>query len=65
MIAIINQWFNSLEFQPIDRALRTHINIKDEAVLVIQTDDEVLRKLPWHEWDFFNQYKKAEFALSA
>lgn len=65
LIEIINQWFNSPEFQPIDRALRTHINIKDEAVLVIQTDDEILRKLPWHEWDFFNQYTKAEVALSA
>ncbi|NJM20833.1 MAG: CHAT domain-containing protein [Richelia sp. SM1_7_0] len=65
LIEIINQWFNSLEFQPIDRVLRTHINTNDEVVLVIQTDDETLRKLPWHEWDFFNQYKKAEIALSA
>ncbi len=65
LIEIINQWFNSSEFQPIDRVLRTHINTQDEVVLVIQTDDEILRKLPWHEWDFFNQYKKAEVALSA
>jgi CHASE2 domain-containing sensor protein len=65
LIAIINQWLNSLEFQPIDRALRTHLNLKDEAILVIQTDDEILRKLPWHEWDFFKQYTKAEVALSA
>ncbi len=65
LIEIINQWFNSLEFQPIDRVLRTHINTNDEVVLVIQSDDEILRKLPWHEWDFFNKYKKAEVALSA
>lgn len=65
LIKIINQWFNSSEFQPIDRVIRTHVNTQDEVVLVIQTDDEILRKLPWHEWDLFNQYKKAEVALSA
>ncbi len=65
MIEIINQWLNSSEFQLIDQALRTNINTKDEVVLVIQTDNDILRKLPWHEWNFFKKYTKAEVVLSA
>lgn len=65
MIKIINQWLNSPEFQLIDQALRTNINTKDEVVLVIQTNNDILRKLPWHEWNFFKKYTKAEVALSA
>ncbi len=65
MIEIINQWLNSPEFQSIDQALRTNINTKDEVVLVIQTDNDILRKLPWHEWNFFKKYTKAEVVLSA
>lgn len=65
MIEIINQWLNSPEFQSIDQALRTNINTKDEVVLVIQTDNDIIRKLPWHEWNFFKKYTKAEVVLSA
>ncbi len=65
MIEIINQWLNSSEFQLIDQALRTNINTQDEVILVIQSDNEILRKLPWHEWNFFKKYTKAEVALSA
>lgn len=65
LIAVLNHWLSSLEFQPIDQALRTHINTTDEVILVIQTDNEILRKLPWHEWNFLQKYTKAEVALSA
>ncbi len=65
LIELINKWLNSIEFRPIDKALRTHINTKDEVVFVIQTDNDILRKLPWHEWDFFKNYPKAEVVLSA
>ncbi|WP_414550759.1 CHASE2 domain-containing protein [Anabaena sp. CCY 0017] len=65
LIENINKWLSSLEFQPIDQALRTHLNTKDEVILVIQTNNEILRKLPWHEWSFFKKYTKAEVALSA
>ncbi|BAZ13409.1 hypothetical protein NIES4071_52480 [Calothrix sp. NIES-4071] len=64
LIEILNKWLSSLEFQTIDQALRTNINTNEEVVLIIQTDDDILRKLPWHEWNFFNKYTKAEFALS-
>ena len=65
LLETFNQWLNSPEFQPIDQALRTNINTEDEVVLVIQTDNEIIRKLPWQEWDFFKKYPQAEVALSA
>ncbi|MGB5970257.1 MAG: CHAT domain-containing protein, partial [Spirulinaceae cyanobacterium] len=65
LLESLNQWLNSSEFRPIDQALRTNINVEDEVVLVIQTDNEILRKLPWQEWDFFKKYPQAEVALSA
>ncbi len=65
LLETLNKWLNSPEFQPIDQALRTNINTEDEVVFIIQTDHEILRKLPWQEWDFFKKYPKAEVALSA
>ena len=37
-----------------------------EHQVIIQTDDALLKKLPWHEWDLFADiYTKAEVALCA
>lgn len=36
----------------------------DEIRLIIQTDNIWLRRLPWHLWDFYDRYPKAEIALS-
>lgn len=65
LIKEINRWLESTEFQAIDRAIRDRLNLDDEVLLVIQTDDEVLRKLPWHEWSLIKKYTKAEVAISA
>jgi CHASE2 domain-containing sensor protein len=65
LITQLNEWLDSREFQEIDRTLRERINLEDEVVLVIQTNDEIFRKLPWQEWNFIKKYTKAEVALSA
>jgi hypothetical protein len=37
---------------------------KEAIRVIIQTDDAVLKKLPWHEWDLFaDTYTQAEVAL--
>jgi len=39
-------------------------NPKEPIRVIIQTDDAVLKRLPWHEWDLFaNTYTQAEVAL--
>jgi len=38
---------------------------KTEIRVFIQTEDALLKKLPWHEWDLFADNTKAEVALCA
>jgi CHASE2 domain-containing sensor protein len=58
-------WLNAESFQSIDRRLREEFSRSDTIRFLIRTDDLSLQKLPWHEWDFFERYPKAEVALSA
>jgi hypothetical protein len=61
----LRAWLDSKAFRDIDRRLREELN-RDEAIrFLIRTEDKQLHKLPWHEWDFFERYSKAEIALSA
>jgi CHASE2 domain-containing sensor protein len=61
----LRAWLDSEAFRGIDRRLREELN-RDEAIrFLIRTEDKQLHKLPWHEWDFFERYPKAEIALSA
>lgn len=61
----IDIWLNAEEFHHIDRQLRRQLSIDDEIRFVVQTADNLLKKLPWHTWHFFSDYPKAEFAFSA
>ena len=60
----VNNWLESEHFSPIEQGLRDKLNRTDEVRVIIQTEDNLLRKLPWHQWDFFNNYCQAEVALS-
>lgn len=61
----INLWLNSESFRQIDRQLRTQLSAGDEIRVIIETNDRVLQRLPWHLWHFFEHYPQAEVALSA
>lgn len=61
----LNAWLNSERFRPIEQQLRTSLNSLDEIRFVIETNDNLLRHLPWHLWNFFEDYPLAEVALSA
>lgn len=60
---LIDTWFNSAEFLQIDRQLRLKLNRYDEIRVILETNDRELRQIPWHLWDFFRDYPKAEIAL--
>lgn len=57
-------WLNSDSFRLVDQRLREALNRDEMIRFLIRTDDLNLQKLPWHEWDFFERYPKAEIALS-
>jgi hypothetical protein len=61
----INTWLNSTKFRKIDQQLRTQLKPSEEIRFIIETNDHLLRRLPWHLWNFFEDYPYAEVALSA
>ncbi|MCC5632962.1 CHASE2 domain-containing protein [Nostoc sphaeroides CHAB 2801] len=60
----INIWLNSEQFHKIEKKLRTQLNPNEEIRFMIATSDKLLRRLPWHLWNFFEDYPNAEIALS-
>ncbi|NJK27505.1 MAG: hypothetical protein HC925_01585 [Coleofasciculaceae cyanobacterium SM2_3_26] len=59
-----NRWLDCPSFGKIERRLRTKLGTDDEVRVAIETEDELLRHLPWHLWSFFEDYPQAELALS-
>ena len=60
----INTWLSHSTFQPIYNKLLEQLSPTDTIRVVLQTEDSILQRLPWHQWDFFQRYPQAELALS-
>ena len=60
----LNAWLKSEEFLHIERQLRSQLDPLEEIRVIIQTQDELLQRLPWQGWDFFKDYPNAVMALS-
>lgn len=60
----INIWLDSEEFSDISRQLYKRLDPSQEIRVIIQTEDNPLRKLPWYSWRFFRDYPLAEVSLS-
>jgi CHAT domain len=54
------------EWQKIREYLLQNLDANEEILVIIETQDPDLRKLPWHLWDLFSDtYLKAEVVISA
>lgn len=62
--ARVNAWLNSEEFSPVQKKLRAKFIPQDRVRLLVQSETIQMRRLPWHLWDFFEDYESAEVALS-
>ncbi|MDY6783665.1 MAG: CHASE2 domain-containing protein [Cyanobacteriota bacterium] len=60
----LNAWLESRSFRKIDQQLRTQLLPSEKVQVIIEVENEQLRRLPWHLWHFFEDYPKAEVALS-
>ncbi|MBW4491581.1 MAG: PD40 domain-containing protein [Oscillatoria princeps RMCB-10] len=60
----INKWLNSEEFRPVKEKLLEKLDPSEEIRVIIQGGEDRHRGLPWHLWDLFETYTKAEVALS-
>jgi HEAT repeat protein/energy-coupling factor transporter ATP-binding protein EcfA2/predicted DNA-binding protein (UPF0251 family) len=59
----LNNWLNSDIFRPIKEKFLEKIKTDDRVRVIIQTEDPLLRRLPWSLWDLFASYRLAEVAL--
>ena len=60
----MNTWLSHDSFHGIDRKLRTLLVPSDEIQMVITTDVPAVLQFPWCLWNFFEDFPKAELALS-
>lgn len=60
----LNHWLNHDLFRPIDRQLRTRLTPADEIRVIITAENCPLLRFPWHLWQFFVDYPRAELGLS-
>jgi len=61
----LNNWLDSSEFRSIERQLRKELHPEDEIHFIVQTEDNQLRKIPWYNWQFFEDYPRTEMSLSS
>lgn len=61
------EWFNgkNSSFKDLRSHVREEVEKKEPARIIFQTENELLRKLPWHLWDLFERLPHAEFSISA
>jgi CHASE2 domain-containing sensor protein len=60
----LDRWLGEEPFSQVEQQLRKYLDRADAVQLIIETDNEQLRRLPWHLWHFFRDYPNAEIALS-
>lgn len=60
----LNHWLSADGFRSIDRQLRTQFTPQDEIQIIVAAENRRILRLPWHLWHFFEDYPKAEAALS-
>ncbi|MBD2605287.1 CHASE2 domain-containing protein [Scytonema hofmannii FACHB-248] len=61
----INTWLKSETFRNIDQKLRTTLAPNDEIRVILATEDEEVKRLPWHLWNFFEDYQSSIVGISA
>ena len=62
----LNEWLNSQAFlQNIEKPLYKKLREEEQINIIIQTDNLLLKQIPWRLWDFCENFPKAEIALSA
>jgi CHASE2 domain-containing sensor protein len=60
----LNTWLRSEEFRPIREKWLERLSITDEIRVILQTENNILQRLPWHLWEILQRYPKAEFAIA-
>lgn len=59
LVMSFREWLNCDEFRELQYELRTNLQPNEEVRVIILTDNDLLRKMPWDTWDLLSRYKKA------
>ncbi|MBH8571887.1 CHASE2 domain-containing protein [Nostocaceae cyanobacterium CENA369] len=62
--ARFNTWLKAEEFRPLREKWLEKLLPAEEVRVILQSENSQLQRLPWHLWDLFERYPKAEIALS-
>ena len=60
----LNTWLSGWGFLKIERHMRSQLQPTEDIRIILETNDRLLRHLPWHKWELFQDYRKADIALS-
>jgi CHASE2 domain-containing sensor protein len=61
----LNAWIQTEPFRVVRERLLEKLSPTDEIRVILQTEDRLLQRLPWHLLDWFERYPHAELAISA
>ena len=61
----LNQWLKTDSFRSLCNLCLKELTPAEEIKIIIRTADFHLRKLPWQQWDLWQDYPQVEFVLSA
>jgi branched-chain amino acid transport system substrate-binding protein len=61
-----NTWLNQASVLEVERQLSKQIGNSEDVRFILQTQDSLLRRLPWHLWGFFStSHPQAEIVISS
>jgi branched-chain amino acid transport system substrate-binding protein len=63
--ACVKEWFEHSSIQKLQGYVLDEVGRNESARIIFRTEDELLRKLPWHLWDLFERRPNVEFSISA
>jgi uncharacterized protein YjbI with pentapeptide repeats len=61
----LNNWLEGTEFKPIKELMFQELQPSQSIQIILQTDDLLIRQLPWPSWNFFERFSHAEIALAS
>ena len=64
LVQEFNDWLQYPDFLKLERKLRSHLATTAVIRIIIETDDELIKRLPWHSWQLLQDYPDSEIALS-
>ena len=61
----LHHWLNGEDFRPIREKVLEQLSPQDTIRFLLQTQDPLLQRLPWHELQIYERYRSAEIGICA